>query len=139
MNHDYMPTEFSKSLLAGLFAGIGAACTNLIYNFLFRAYSGLPFSQIINISTIIFASLILMTVSGLLFNVFHHYIKKGTFVFRIFFTLLTIIAIAFSLSVKRSDDNILNNQFRELLIGILIIFGIFGTFIIPLLFKSNKI
>ena len=55
MNYDYEQTEFSKSLLAGVFTGITATTLSLLFNAFFRRFIGFSLSDIINVSTIIFA------------------------------------------------------------------------------------
>ena len=139
MNHDYESTEFSKSLLAGLFAGIAATVVNLLYNFYIRRATGFSLSEIINVSTIIFISILLMTVAGLFFYLFHHYLKNGTFIYKIISVLFTLLGVYFSMTVQRSQNPLVSTEFRELLLGVVIISGVFSSFIIPYLYSSNKI
>jgi hypothetical protein len=139
MNYDYEPTEFSKSLLAGVFAGIAATVLSLIFNFFYRGATGFGLSAIINVSTIIFVTILLLTIAGLLFHVFHHYFKRGTFIYIIVFTALSLLAVYGTLGVQRSPDPVLSFEFRELLLGIVIIYGVFASFIIPYLYNSNRI
>ncbi|MEP6712447.1 MAG: hypothetical protein ABJA37_08530 [Ferruginibacter sp.] len=139
MNHDYEPTEFSKSLLAGVFAGIAATVITLVYNFYFRGSTGFSLSEIINVSTIIFVSILLMTVAGLFFYLFHHYFKKGTVIYIVVFVVLTLLAVYGSFNVQRSPNPLLSAEFRQLLLGVIIIYGVFASFIIPYLYNSKKI
>ena len=139
MNHDYESTEFSKSLLAGLFAGIAATVVNLLYNFYIRRATGFSLSEIINVSTIIFISILLMTVAGLFFYLFHHYLKNGTLIYKIISVLFTLLGVYFSMTVQRSQNPLVSTEFRELLLGVVIISGVFSSFIIPYLYSSNKI
>ena len=139
MNYDYKQTEFSKAVLSGLFAGIIATCASLLFNMIFRSITQFNPSAIINVSSIIIGSVLVLTIAGLLFYFFQHYIKGGSILFRIFFLLLTAIAIYFSLQVQRSPDATVSKQFEELLSGIVLISGIFITFYIPYLFNHEHI
>ena len=139
MNYDYEQTEFSKSVLSGLFAGIIATCASLVFNMLFRGITQFNPSAIINVSSIIIGSILILTIAGVVFYFFQHYIKGGSFLFRIFFLLLTAIAIYFSMQVQRSTDAIVSKQFTELLSGIVLISGSFIIFYIPYLFNNEHI
>lgn len=139
MNHDYEQTEFSKSLLAGVFAGISATVLSLLYNTAFRGIIGFSLSDIVNVSTIIFALMTVLTIAGVIFYIFHHYIKKGAILFQIAASLITVLLILGSLQIQRSDNPVLSEEFRELLWGIISITGICTVFIIPFLYKNDYV
>lgn len=139
MNHDYEQTEFSKSLLAGVFAGITATVLSLVFNAFFRRIIGFNLSDIINVSTLIFALILIVTTAGIIFYFFHHYIKKGTFVFQIAAVIITLLLIASTMQIQRSANPGLSIEFRELLWGIISITGVCTVFIIPFLFKHDYI
>ena len=139
MNHDYEQTEFSKSLLAGVFAGITATVLSLVFNAFFRRILGFNLSDIINVSTLIFALILIVTTAGIIFYFFHHYIKKGTFVFQIASVIITLLLIASTMQIQRSANPGLSIEFRELLWGIISITGVCTVFIIPFLFKHDYI
>ncbi len=137
MNHDYEDTEFSKSVLAGVFAGITAILLSLIYNTIFRRITGFSLSEIINVSTVIFALLIAVIVAGLIFYLFHHYLKRGTIIFQAAAFILTVLLVVGSMQVQRSSDPLLTNEFQGLLLGIVAITGACTVFLIPFLYKRN--
>ena len=139
MNHDYEQTEFSKSLLAGVFAGITATVLSLVFNAFFRRIIGFNLSDIINVSTLIFALILIVTTAGIIFYFFHHYIKKGAFVFQIAAVIITLLLIASTMQIQRSANPGLSIEFRELLWGIISITGVCTVFIIPFLFKHDYI
>jgi hypothetical protein len=139
MNYDYEQTEFSKSVLSGLFAGIIATFASLAFNMLFRSITQFNPSAIINVSSIIIGSVLILTIAGVIFYFFQHYIKGGSILFRIFFLLLTAIATYFSMRVQRSTNAIVSKQFTELLSGIVLISGSFIIFYIPYLFNNEHI
>lgn len=139
MNYDYEQTEFSKSVLAGLFAGITATVLCLLYNAFIRYSIGFHLSDIINVSTIIFAMLILVTLAGIVFYFFHHYIKKGGYVFQTVSVVLTVLLVIGTQSIQRSALPSLTIEFRELLTGIIIISALCVVFIIPFLYKHDYV
>jgi len=139
MNYDYEQTEFSKALLSGLFAGILATLANLIYNFIFRGITEFNPSSIINVSSIIIVSVLVVTIAGIIFYLFNHHIKRGSIIFRIFFFALTVVAVYFSMQAPLSSDALVTKQFDELLAGIVVILGAFIVFYVPYLFDHEKI
>lgn len=139
MNYDYEQTEFSKALLSGLFAGIFATFANLIFNFIFRGLTQYNPSAIINVSSIIIMSVLLVTIAGVIFYLFHHYIKGGDILFRIFFAVITVIAVYYAMQVQRSSDATISKQFQELLSGVIIILGGFIVLYVPYLFNHEKV
>lgn len=139
MNYDYQQTEFSKAILAGLFAGIIATLLNLGYDFFYRDITGFQLSQIINVPSIIIASTLLLTIAGLFFYFFHHYLKHGGIVYRIIFLLLTLFCAYLSMHVQRSSDPVVSNNFKWLLFGVVVILGSLVVFYIPYLFDNDKI
>ena len=139
MNYDYEQTELSKAVLSGLFAGIMATCASLLFNMIFRGITQFNPSAIINVSSIIIGSVLILTIAGLLFYFFQHYIKGGSILFRIFFLIVTVVAIYFSMQVQRPGDAAVSKQFEELLSGIVLISGAFIIFYIPYLFRNAHI
>lgn len=139
MNHEYEDTEFSKSILAGVFAGITATLLSLIYNTIFRRLTGFSLSEIINVSTVIFAVMIVVTLAGLVFYLFHHYLKKGTLVFQVAAVILTALLLFGAMQVQRYPDVLRTNEFRELLLGIISITGACTFVSIPFLYRRNMV
>jgi hypothetical protein len=139
MNYDYKQTDFSKALLSGLFAGIIATLANLGYDFFYREITGFQLSQIINVPSIIMGSTLLLTVAGMGFYCFKHYIRNGGLFYKFIFILLTLFCGYLSMHVQRSADPIITNEFKWLLTGIVIILGSLAVFFIPYLFKHEDI
>ena len=139
MNYDYEQTEFSKAILSGLFAGIFATFANLVFNFIFRYVTQFNPSAIINVSSIIIVSVLIVTIAGIIFYFFNHYIKGGSTIFKIFFFALAAMAVYYSMQAPRSNDALVTKQFDELLSGIVIISGVFIVFFVPYLFNHEKV
>ena len=139
MNYDMHHTEFTKSLLAGVFAGIAATVLSLLFNTFFRGYTGFFLSELINVSTVIFTLLTLGTIAGPTFYLFHHYLKSGTIVFQLLSIVITILLVIAGLQVQRSTDQAASKEFRELLAGVITITGLCISFGIPFLFRHDYI
>ena len=139
MNYDYKQTDFSKALLSGLFAGIIATLANLGYDFFYRDITGFQLSQIINVPSIIIASTLLLTIAGIGFYCFQHFIRNGTRFYKFIFILLTLLCVYLSIHVQRSVDPLISYEFKWLLTGIVVILGGLAVFFIPYLFKHEDI
>lgn len=139
MNYDTEQTEFTKSLLAGVFAGITATVLSLVFNIFFRGYTGFYLSEFINVTTVIFAVLLLCSLAGFIFYFFHHFLKKGTALFQLTSFIITILLILGGLQVQRAADAVTSQEFRELLTGIIVITGICICGGIPFLYKHNYV
>ena len=135
----YEPTEFSKSVLAGLFAGITATFASLIFNALIRKATGFPLSDMVNVSSIIFIVTLLVTIAGVIYYLFHHYFRRGSGLFQLAAIIVTALLIAGIMQVQRSDDPVLSKEFRELVSGIIGITGLCTIFIIPFLYKHDYV
>lgn len=137
MNYDYEQTEFSKSLLAGVFSGITAVVLCLLFNAFFRGESGFHLSALINVSTIIFVLLILASIAGVVFYFFQHYLKKGAFIFQLVTVIGTALLLVGTTYVQRSPSQLLSTEFRELLMGIISIYALCVIFMIPFLYRHD--
>jgi cation transport ATPase len=96
-------------------------------------------SELINVSTVIFALLVLGTLAGPVFYFFHHYFKSGTVFFQVAAALLTLLLIAGGQQVHRSADAVTSREFKELLTAVIIITGLCITIGIPFLYKHDYI
>lgn len=137
MNYDYQQTRFSKGIFVGLFVGITATLACLVYDFIFRLNTGYPLCTFVNVATIIFASLSFLSVVGLVYH-WLSIVRGGVVVFILLFLSLTVLGLFKTRDIQRSDNDLINIQFRWLLSGIIIIYGICSFFLIPYLHKSKS-
>ena len=115
---------FSGALLTGVFAGFAGTIICLIFNIIYRDDTGFLPSAIINVSSLIFAVNILFVFIGLAYFVCLRYLPKGDAIFEAIFILLTLFCLLATSGAHRSDDAVVNHQFRGLLSGVIIILGI---------------
>lgn len=137
MNSSYL-TPFAKSLLTGLFAGISATFICIIFNVIYKNETSFPFSNFINVSTLIFGVNILFVVIGVVYYWFIKYLKRGELFFIATFILLTLFCIFKSNTIHRSDNQTWNIEFHHLLIAMILIMSISASIGIPVLFHSKR-
>jgi hypothetical protein len=121
--------------MAGLFAGVTATILALFYNSIYRDLTDFPLSAFINVSSIIFSVPIILLLAGMLHYVLNKY-KTGSLIYILFFAFLTGFCILLDFHSRRSADAVVNMEFRQLLLGIIIISGL-SSFSIPWLSKHE--
>ncbi len=138
MNHDYQPTEFSRTLLTGVFTGIIATCVNLVYNFIYRGIEGFYPSEIINVSSIIFVTMLILVIAAIAYFALTHFVKQGNLIYIVVFGVLTLLCLYVSLHVNRSNNAVETEQFRGLLLGTVALTGIMSVVLVPYLSKHSE-
>lgn len=128
---------FNGALLTGVFAGFVGTILCLAFNIFYRNDTGFLPSEIINVSSLIFAVNLLFVFIGLLYFVCLRWLPKGDIVFEALFILVIILLLLGTSGVHRSDDAIVNHEFRGLLSGIIIILGICCV-AMPILFHNKS-
>lgn len=138
MNYDYPQTRLSKDLLTGVFAGIVATLVNLTYDFFYRDFVKFYPSDFINVSSIIFATMLIFTIAGIIYF-FLNKVKYGNIMYIVIFFVLTAICFYGSLHVIRSSNPMETQEFRGLLLGTVAVTGLLVTFFIPYLTKHDTL
>ena len=138
MQSDYKDIPFSKAVMTGLFIGIIDTVICLIFNLVYRDFTGYPLSAFINVSTLIFAVNLLFPIIGIVYFLFTKAFPKSDIIFIIVFVLLTIFFSWKAESITRSPIHIFTLQFMGLLLGMVIILGGTAAFGLPLLYHSKK-
>lgn len=136
--YSFYSTPFSRATLTGLFAGLVATFLCLIYNIAYRERTGFELSEIINVSSVIFMVNLLFVMLGVIYYWFIRAFRRGAVWYAIALLLLTAWVTVKALQVHRSDDALLNMEFRHLLAAIVLITGLLGAVGIPVLFYSKK-
>ena len=138
MEKDQHASLFSKALLTGVFAGFVGTIICLAYNIFYRSESGFVPSEIINVSSLIFAVNTLFVVIGLIYFVFLRYVPKGNLLFIVLFLLATALCLLGTAGVHRSDNIVDNQHFKGLLSGVIIILGICSVVLMPWSFHDKR-
>lgn len=137
MNYDVQQTRFSKSILSGVATASLVVIACLLYAFIYRNITGFALSQIVNITSIIFASFIVCAVAGIAFYFIVPYLHQKRAVYTALFVALTAIFIVTGLFSHRSANPLISEQFRGLYIGVVSIIGLSCAFVVPY-FTSHK-
>ena len=138
-----MDYEFKKfpfltiSLFAGVFTGFLLRLANLIYDFIYRGITRYDYSQIINVSSIIFLSMIVLTVAGFIYFVLAKSIRRGDLLYSALFIIGTILLSIFLLSYQYTGPYAYG--LKWLATGTIIITGVFASFGIPYFAKHYDI
>lgn len=139
MNYDYAQNDFSKSILAGLFSGIVATVTNLIFTVAYRSITQFYEFNAIDITTIVFGTILLSLACGVMFYFFVHNLNKGITFYRIMVMIVTIIIVYLGIELRHTIQDNIPNEFRVLVIGTQVIIGGLAAFLIPYLFNHEKL
>lgn len=137
MEKEFRKSVFYRALMTAVFVGIITTLITLFYDLVFVKEFAFPLSVIINVASLIFFVNILFMVIGFIYYGFMRLFPKGELIFTIAAILLTVLLVIATMGVHRTDDPVVNTQFRELLGGIIVIIGI-ATVLIPFLFHSKK-
>ncbi|MEP6845042.1 MAG: hypothetical protein ABI861_03535, partial [Panacibacter sp.] len=138
-NYDYPQTDLSRSILAGLFSGIVATLSNLVFTVVYRSITKFYEFNAIDVTTIIFGTLLLSLACGAMFYFFVHYLRKGIMFYRIMVFIVTIIIVYLGITLRHTIQDVIPLEFRVLVIGTQVIIGGLAAFLIPYLFRHDKI
>jgi len=136
--YPYRQTDLSRAVLSGLFAGIIATFSNLIFIFAFRRIKEFYVFNVMDVGTTIFGSVLLMIVCGILFYFFVHYLNHGVNLYRIVVFCVTAAIVYAALAVRPSEVT-LPGDFRAMFIGTQVILGGLAAFLIPYVFRHDSI
>ena len=136
-SYDFPKSRFYQAMMTGFFVGFFATVVCLLYNMIYRGTTGFPLSSFVNVTSIIFLVNILFLVIGIIYYGFLSAFKKADIVFEIAFLLLTVFFAWRTEQVHRTSDHLLNAEFKNLLLGIVLILGA-ATLIIPLLYNNKS-
>jgi hypothetical protein len=139
MNKEFDEPHIYKPLMAGLLTGIIATLLNIFYEVVYRDVTGFSLSEIINVSTIIFATVLALLIAGTIFAVIDRYTRHVQLIYILLFIILTLLCVRWAFHVHRTNDPALNAAFRGLFSGIVIISGGLASFLVPFLVKHEKI
>jgi hypothetical protein len=131
-------TPAYRAILTAVFVGIADALISLIFNIAYRS-GGADFPQdLVNVSYLIFGTVFLFFVVGLLFMGLHLLSQKGSLIFIVLFATLTLIAFVAVGSAHLADSEIENHRYHGMLRGLILIDGITAAALIPYFYSSPK-
>ena len=138
MEDDFQKTIFDRSLMTCVFVGIIGTLLCMFYDLFFVEYLKYPLSTIINVATLIFGVNLVFLVIGFLYYGFLSFSRYGERIYIIVFILITGFFIWKMQGVHRTDNDLVNLQFKYLLSGIIIILGLLASVAVPFLFHNKQ-
>jgi len=139
MNYDYPQTDLSRGVLSGLFAGLVAIVANIVFVIIYRSITQFYEFNGVDITVIVFGSIIQLMVCGILFSFFVHNMKRGIGFYRVIVVLITILIVILGIMVRRSMMGSAPDEFKFLVVGTQVIIGCLAAFFIPYLFAHDKL
>lgn len=139
MNYDYSQTDFSRGILSGLFAGLVACVVNTLFVLGFRAMTAFYEFNGLDVTVIVFGSILQLLVCGWLFYLFVHYLRKGISFYRLVVILITALIFIVGLIIRRSVMGSSPDEFKIMVVGTQVIIGSLAAFFIPYLFRHDSI
>jgi len=130
-------SAFFKAMMTGLFIGIIDTVILLAYNIGYRNETGYIPSEIVNVSSLIFAVNILLTVIGILYYLFIRYIRGADIIYEILILAGTAWLTIKAFSAVRFGDAHLDKGWHGLAGGIVLVLGL-SSACMPFFYKSQK-
>ncbi len=139
MNYDYVQSDLSRGVLSGLYSGIVATVLNMIFVYIYRYVTDFQDFNGFDVTVIVFGTLLLSLACGIIFYFFVYYFKKGIPVYRVSVFIITILIVVLGLTLRRSISGDVPFEFRMIVIVTQVIIGSLAAFLIPYLFKHDKL
>jgi asparagine N-glycosylation enzyme membrane subunit Stt3 len=138
MEQGFQTPVFSRAILTAVFVGFMSTLLAMGYDLYFVETLKFPLSEYINVATLIFFVNLLFLAIGFIYYGFVRTSKQGEIFYIIVFIVLTVFGVWKAEGAHRTDDHLVNIQFRNLLSGIIIILGVLASLAIPFLFHNKK-
>jgi drug/metabolite transporter (DMT)-like permease len=139
MNNSIDSNSFSKSLLAGLLAGIVAAFINLVYVMCYREITGYSKEEIVMPVTIFIGFPFLLAIGGMFYYLTMRHLPSGTRWFVLLCFLLMIALVIVTIPTSSVNQVSLFSGKTGLFLGMEIITCLLAVFLIPYLARHPNI
>jgi hypothetical protein len=130
-------TTTSSALLTAVFAGIVATLLSFVYYLVFKDVTDFPYSKLINVSSLIFIINTIFLVIGFIYYMFLKISRRADLIFIICMCVLTALAAWGASGIHRANNGLINQEFHQLLIGIILIIGITAFAGMPFLYHNK--
>src|ERR1700735_355968 len=122
MQNDHQ-NMFTNAILTGLFIGIIDTLICLTYNITYRNYTGYTPSELINVSSLIFAVNLLLLFAGIVFAILRRLFGQKDYIYIILSALVTVFLAWKTEMGHRFTDSSVNAEFKGLLLGVVLVLG----------------
>jgi hypothetical protein len=122
--------------MASAFSGFIITLINLFYNVGYRELEGFSKALLVNVSSIIFTTMLVLLAMGFIFYLLTEYISKGSLLFSVFIIAITVVLIILTIG---SQKNGFSSGFDGLYIGLELITGTLTAFLVPYFSTHTKI
>lgn len=139
MNYDYKQTDFSRSILGGLFTGLIAAVANMAFVIIYKSIVRYQELYPVDVTILIFGSVLLSLACGIIFYLFVYYFKRGITFYRISVVVVTILISYVGITLRQTVEDVVPLEFRVIVIGTQVVIGGLATFLIPYIFRHDNI
>jgi hypothetical protein len=130
-------TTTSNAILTAVFAGMIATLLSFIYYLVFKEVTGFPYSELINVASLIFIINTVFLIIGFIYYMFLKISRRADLVFIVCMCVLTAIAAWAASGIHRADIPLVNHQFHQLLVGLILIMGITAFAGMPFLYHNK--
>ncbi|MCE3281933.1 MAG: hypothetical protein K0Q66_670 [Chitinophagaceae bacterium] len=136
----YRYNHLSRGILGGLFVGIITSALNLLFDYLYRQFTGYQVAAFVNINSIIFFTIPTLVAAGIVYAILRQYVKQGQLVYTVLAIVLTVIVAFIPLGPNMlPNGDPMPYSARGLTMGIEILTGIMGAFALPYFVEHPKI
>jgi len=130
--YNFEPSLLTKCVLGATFAGLLAVAADETFNLLYRMFSGYFPSDFFNVSTLIFGTMILFLVAGILYFFLMKLVPGiANIVYTVAILAFTIFLFISALQLQRFTQPEMAAQFRFLTAGMVLIVGVMTAFLVP--------
>ena len=131
---DFEKPLLSRAICAGTFTGFVATIVNLAYDFFFRHITGFSPSEIVNVSSIIFGTMIVSVIAGFIYSALGKAASGVSVPYIILFAIITAVCLFLDFTANHSSNMLL------LLFGLILLTGAFLIIMVPyFVINSDKL
>lgn len=137
--YNFKPSLLTKCVLGATFAGLLAVAASESFNLLYRIFTGYFPSDYFNVSTLIFGTMILFLVAGMVFFFLAKFVPGAvSIVYPLVMLVATVFLFIGALSLHRFAQPEMTAQFRFLTAGMVLIMGVMVAFLVPYFSRHYK-
>jgi hypothetical protein len=131
--------RFERLMMTGVFVGLITTVLVLIYDVFFVQNEGLPaVDYFFNVTMLIFGINLLFFALGPLYYGLLKLSRYGEIIYIALIVAATVFLLLKIKNADRTDDDVLNAQFRELQSGVVILVAIGACILLPVLYHNRK-